>query len=368
VADTATVVPYLAVADARRALDWYTEAFGARRLADPIVMPDGRIGHAELEVGASVLMLSDESPDIGVAAPAPGQGSSVTIHLAVPDVDVTLARVLAAGARLERPAADHDYGRNAVIRDPFGHRWMISGMPMVSSPRHGDLGYVSLWVPNVQRAARFFSIVLGWRYGPGSVAQGRQVEGPRLHHGLWGDQHRSNLFLCFAVEDIASAVERVRVAGGTAAEPQEEPYGLISECVDDQSSPFALFEPPAGTRPAGEGGPAPVASGEVAYITMEVVDSSRARAFYASVLGWSYLPGHVEDGWQVEDVEPMVGMSGGHAVATSLPMYRVQDIDDAVARVRAGGGTATDPQPRPHGISSECVDDQGTRFYLGQLP
>jgi predicted enzyme related to lactoylglutathione lyase len=60
-------------------------------------------------------------------------------------------------------------------------------------------------------------------------------------------------------------------------------------------------------------------------------------------------------------------LSGGHDVTTVLPMYRVDDIDDAVARVRAAGGSATDPENQPYGLSSECVDDQGTRFYLGQL-
>ena len=63
----------------------------------------------------------------------------------------------------------------------------------------------------------------------------------------------------------------------------------------------------------------------------------------------------------------MTGMHGGHDVATGVPMYRVDDIEAAVARVRAAGGTATDPERQPYGISAECVDDQGTRFYLGQL-
>ncbi len=105
----------------------------------------------------------------------------------------------------------------------------------------------------------------------------------------------------------------------------------------------------------------------LAYVTMEVEDSSRARAFYGAVLGWRFAAGRVADGWQVEAVEPMVGLSGGHDRATVLPMYRVEDIAAAVARVRAAGGNATDPEAQPYGISATCVDDQGTRFYLGQL-
>ena len=130
----AAVTPYLAVAGADRALDWYADAFGARRRGEPIVMPDGRIGHAELEIAGGVVMLSEEHPEIGVVAPVPGQGVPVTIHLEVADVDAVIGRAVEAGADLDRPAADYDYGRNGVIRDPFGHRWLISGPALVSAP------------------------------------------------------------------------------------------------------------------------------------------------------------------------------------------------------------------------------------------
>jgi predicted enzyme related to lactoylglutathione lyase len=92
----------------------------------------------------------------------------------------------------------------------------------------------------------------------------------------------------------------------------------------------------------------------------------RARAFYGSVLGWRFRPGRVEDGWQVDDVAPMTGLSGGHGQATTVPMYQVDDIEAAVRRVRDGGGSASDPEVQPYGITSTCTDDQGTRFYLGQ--
>ncbi len=237
--------------------------------------------------------------------------------------------------------------------------------------RSGDIGYVSLWVQDVERAARFFSSVLGWRYGPASGPQGRQVQGLSLSHGLWGGEGHCTLFVCFAVDDIDAAVDRVRRAGGTSEPPHSEPYGTIAECLDDQGVRFAVFEPPGGT--AGRAGEISRAGrngslhGDLAYVTMEVVDSSRARYFYESVLGWEFVPGRIDDGWQVEDVVPMVGVSGGHDVATTVPMYRVDDIAAAVRRVREAGGTAADPESQPYGISAICADDQGTRFYLGQL-
>lgn len=363
----ATISPYLAVAGAESALEWYADAFGARIVGDPIVMPDGRIGHAELDIAGALLQLAEENPAMGVTAPVPGHGATVTINLEIDDVDAVLERAVSLGADLERPPADYAYGRNGVVRDPFGHRWLISGSPVPIGPRHGDVGYVSLWIPDVERAASFFSRVLGWRYRPAGGSPGRQVEGLSLHHGLWGGEAHSTLFCCFAVDSLDDAVQRVRNAGGHAEEPLLEPYGLISSCTDDQGVRFALFEPPGGVahgEPTSRNGSVP---GDLAYVTMEVVDSARARAFYSSVLGWSVTPGRVADGWQVEGVSPMVGLSGGHEVATTVPMYRVDDVEAAVRAIRDAGGSSTDPEHFPYGITATCTDDQGTRFYVGQL-
>ena len=367
------VVPYLAVADAPRALAWYARAFHARPRGEPIVMPDGRVGHAELEVAGHVLMLSDEHPEIGVVAPVPGAGATVTLHLTVDDVDAVAARAVDAGAELERPPADHPYGRNAVLRDPFGHRWLVaSAVPLAPAGgeraglRPGDLAYVALWVPDVERAAAFFGAVLGWTYAPGSGPQGRQVNDVTPRHGLWGGQQHSTLFLCVAVDDVDAAVARVRAAGGRAEPPREEPYGRVADCVDDQGLPFAMVQSPAGA--AGEGvSPAGHRPGDLAYVVMEMVDSARSRAFYGSVMGWRFSPGRTPGGWNVEGVAPMVGMTGGQDRPTIVPMYRVDDIVLAVERVRGEGGTATDPERQPYGVSALCTDDQGTRFYLGQL-
>ena len=235
-----------------------------------------------------------------------------------------------------------------------------------AAPRTGAIAYVSLWVPDVERAAAFYSAVLGWRYAPGSAPQARQVEGVVPRHGLWGGQEPSTLFLCFAVDDVAAAVRRVRQAGGEARQPREEPYGLVADGTDDQGVRFALVEPPSGAW--GDRGAATGANpGDLAYVSMVVPDSGRARAFYGSVLGWRFSGGHAADGWQVDDVVPMVGVAGGGEEAFTMPMYRVDDIAAAVERVRAAGGTATTPERQPYGVTSVCTDDQGTRFHLGEL-
>jgi predicted enzyme related to lactoylglutathione lyase len=179
--------------------------------------------------------------------------------------------------------------------------------------------------------------------------------------------------LCYAVDDLEAAVERVRSAGGQAGDPTDEPFGRVAECEDGQGLDFALYQLPAeGIVPVTDASTdvRPVnglGHGDLCYITIETTDSGRDRAFYGAVLGWEFAPGRVDDGWGVTDSAPMVGLHGGQPQVTVVPMYRVDDIEAAVARVRAGGGTSTDPEAQPYGISAECVDDQGTRFYLGQL-
>ena len=380
----AAVVPYLIVDGARRALDWYVSALGATRRGEPIVMADGRIGHGELELRGSVLYLADESAESQVAAPRPGGPATVSFAFEVPDVDASVDRAVAAGAVLERPLADNPYGRNAVVRDPFGHRWIISSVTTAPSPvtagpddrsaagghgervRSGDIGYVSLWVPDAERASTFFGKVLGWSFEPEVAGHSRQVADRELHHGVDGGHERSSLFLCFVVDDVDEAVRRVRSAGGEADEPGEQPFGTAAMCVDIEGTPFSIYQPPPGQR-----GPRLAVNGtkqgDVSYITMEVTDSAPVRAFYGAVLGWQFNPGRVEDGWGPADVVPMTGLHGGHEVTTVLPMYLVDDIYGAVARVRAAGGSAPEPERQPYGLSAQCVDDQGTRFSLGQL-
>jgi len=120
------VVPYLCVNGADAAIAFYRSVFGATermRMAEP----DGRIGHAELEVGTAVIMLSDEFPDLGIRAPKTIGGTPVTLTLYVEDVDEVFAWAIAAGATALRPLKDQFYGdRTGTFEDPFGHRWSVA--------------------------------------------------------------------------------------------------------------------------------------------------------------------------------------------------------------------------------------------------
>lgn len=232
-------------------------------------------------------------------------------------------------------------------------------------PAEGDLGYASIWVPDVVRAEAFYGAVLGWRFAPGSIPQGRQVTGlPSQHIGLWGGRERSGTLASFAVEDAIETVHRIRAAGGTAAEPNQEPYGLAAMCADDQGMPFSVFQSPTAER-----GPVPGAgNGEIVYLTFEVADTAKFRDFFTIVFDWRFSQGHAGgDRFTIHGVHPLSGVAGGHQQTTIVPQYVVDDIDAAVARVRAAGGSADEPQNQPYGRSTECADDQGTRFYLAQL-
>ncbi|MBK9166222.1 MAG: VOC family protein [Bryobacterales bacterium] len=120
-----TITPYLCCRDAAQAVDFYQRAFGAVELYR-LSEPGGRIGHAEISFGGAVVYLSDEYPGFGCAAPS-GETNSVTLHLTVPDVDALVRQAAAAGATAVREPKDEFYGhRSATLKDPFGHRWMVS--------------------------------------------------------------------------------------------------------------------------------------------------------------------------------------------------------------------------------------------------
>ena len=121
-----SVTPYLVVAGAARAIAFYNQAFGATEV---LRIPDDRggIGHAEITIGNSHVMLSDEYPEVGARAPGTLGGSPVSLLLYVADVDQTVERAVAAGATVQRPIEDKFYGdRSGSLVDPFGHIWHVS--------------------------------------------------------------------------------------------------------------------------------------------------------------------------------------------------------------------------------------------------
>jgi PhnB protein len=121
-----TVTPYLIVDGAARALEFYKKAFGAQEVMR-FDAPGGKIGHAEIRIGNSPIMLADEFPEMDAKGPPAFGGSPVSLHLYVADVDALAKRAVDAGAKLTRPIADQFYGdRLGSVTDPFGHVWHIA--------------------------------------------------------------------------------------------------------------------------------------------------------------------------------------------------------------------------------------------------
>jgi PhnB protein len=121
-----TVTPFMTVKDCARAIEFYKQAFGAeeRGIAKD---PSGKVMHAEIKIGDSVIMMGDECPEFGAVSPHTVGGSSMGLHIYVADVDGAFARAVKAGAKVEMPVTDQFWGdRYGKLRDPFGHKWSIA--------------------------------------------------------------------------------------------------------------------------------------------------------------------------------------------------------------------------------------------------
>lgn len=122
----AGVTAYLIIRDAARALEFYKKAFGAKELMR-FPAPGGKIGHAEIKIGEGVVMLADESPEMGHKSPQTLGGTAITLMFYVADVDAQFAKAVAAGGTVKQPVKDQFYGdRSGTITDPFGHIWTIA--------------------------------------------------------------------------------------------------------------------------------------------------------------------------------------------------------------------------------------------------
>lgn len=121
-----SVTPYLFIKGAARAIDFYKNVFGAAEVVR-MAAPNGQIMHAELKIGDSMIMMSDENPQIGALSPLSIGGTASGLHLYVPDVDAVIEKAVGAGAKPVRPVQDQFYGdRSGTVIDPFGHMWSVA--------------------------------------------------------------------------------------------------------------------------------------------------------------------------------------------------------------------------------------------------
>jgi predicted enzyme related to lactoylglutathione lyase len=190
--------------------------------------------------------------------------------------------------------------------------------------------------------------------------------------GLWNGARSDGTvahgaILGYRVNDVAAVAVRVRSAGGATKDPQERPYGLESDCVDNQGVSFYLHQ--LLDTPTDDDGDLANGRqhGDVGYMSLGVPELALAEGFYGEVLGWTFTPGSHAQGRQIGGVTPMSGLWQTDAPGAVLA-YRVDDIQPAVAQVGTLGGTASSVEERPYGLAADnCVDDQGTIFHLLQL-
>lgn len=232
--------------------------------------------------------------------------------------------------------------------------------------RAGDVSHISLAVADLAAATTFLSGLFGWELDAHGL--GLEVT-PQV--GLWngdlGDGRTlRGVVLSYRVDDLAAAVAEVAELGGTATPPAARPYGLESTCADDQGTVFFLHQ--LDDNPIDDG--TDLANGrrhgDVAYLTITTASVHQAEAFYGSLLGWTTTPGSVEHGRQIEGIRPMAGFAQGEPQV--IASYRVDDIEEAAARVVELGGQVGPIEDRPYGRSMDrCLDDQGLPFGLIQL-
>jgi uncharacterized glyoxalase superfamily protein PhnB len=250
-----SMTPYLSCLDAAAAIEWYQTVFDAVLLGDPIIMDDGSVGHAELRVGDSVFMMAGEFPAENHLSPETLGGSTAAFQIYVPDADETYERAVAYGATALRPLAENYGARQGTIRDPFGHRWFVctalqaDDVPVEDAPgrRFGDVGYVTLEVPDGERAQRFYEALFGWTLHASGEPGSFHISSITPPAGIHGSpQHEPDVRLFFRVDDIEATAARIRELGGEVLTMTSYDSGGNAECVDDQGLRFDLFRPKPG--------------------------------------------------------------------------------------------------------------------------
>lgn len=147
-----SLTPYLIVRDAAKAIDFYKRAFDAKEIYR-MPTPEGKIGHCELQIGDSKIMMADEFPGMGATAPREGDGKSFSLLIYVNDVDFMFKRAIEAGAKVLRPLKDEFYGdRMGTLQDPFGHIWNLGMQVERVSPEELQRRANAIWSSNEHRA------------------------------------------------------------------------------------------------------------------------------------------------------------------------------------------------------------------------
>ena len=400
-----TATPYLAYQDASAAIEFYKKAFGAKERMR-LTEPGGKIGHAEIAIGNSVIRLSDEYADYGVISAQTLGASPMRINLHMPDVDALAKQAIAAGAKMVRPVADQFYGyRAGVFSDPFGYTWIISTFienvsteemqrrldemhkpsPPEQTPRVRPVpeGYHTitpyLVVQNAPALLDFVKQVFdakenfrstgsaGGMHADVELGDSRMMIGGGGPAYSWKGDSKPGAFHVY-VRDCDATYKRALAAGGTTIQPPaDQEYGERSASVKDAEGNHWYIATFKGEDYKWEG--APDVQPYMHPLRAEPVLNFVKRAFGAEELGRYASPDGV-----IHHVTVKIGdsyMEMGEAHGPYRPMQSmfylyVPNVDTLYQRaLQAGATSISEPADQPYGDRNAAVRDAfGNEWYI----
>jgi PhnB protein len=383
------VSTYLCFKNASAAIEFYKEAFGAKELMR-LAEPSGKIGHAEIQIGESVLMMSDEYPDYGALSPESIGGSPMRMHLDVEDVDAFAEQAVAAGATITRPIADQFYGdRAGQLADPFGYTWAISShirdVSIEEMQVHVDAfakqqsqktskgvreGFNSvtpyITVKQPDELINFVTQVFGATetFRTTGSAGGTHAE-YRIGDSMvmiGGAPHIDAMPVAIHmyIPDVDAAYQRAVDAGATPLfEPADQPYGERSGAVQDSTGNRWYI--------ATTFGPLTEIAEDLRTVTVyyHPIGAPRFIEFLEQAFGAKELMRHEEEGVllhakvQIGDSVVEMGESRGDSLPMPTAIYLyVEDCDAMYEQaLKAGATSMMAPSDQPYGDRNAWVKD-----------
>src|SRR5579863_9556630 len=400
-----TAVPYLCFKDASAAIEFYKKVFGATEVMR-LREPGGKIGHAEIRIGNSRIMMSDEYPDYGALSPESLGGSAVKMNLNVADVDAVVKQAVAAGARIIRPVEDQFYGeRSGQVADPFGYTWKVSTTKATLSveemQRRMDAmfqqptGEAELKVDPIRKGPRTLTPYVVIQDAPALVdflkkvfpteESFRSIGGAGGNHidvrvgdsalmigggggGVaWRGENQPMAFHVY-VEDTDAAYKRALEAGGVSiGAPADQPYGERSASVKDPFGNYWYIATSEGE--AYQPKDTPTVQPYLHPLRAEPVISFLKRAFGAEELARYASADGVVQHARVKIGDGRLEMGEAHGNYQPMPSMfylRVPDVDAVYKRaIQAGGTSIWEPAEQPYGDRVGGVKDPfGNQWYI----
>jgi PhnB protein len=396
---SSTLVPYLCYRDAAAAIEFYKRAFGATELMR-LVEPTGKIGHAELQIGNAVFMLSDEYPDYDAVSAETLGGSPIKLHLYVPDVDQFAERAIEAGATVIRPVTDEFYGdRTGTFQDPFGYRWSIAthqkDIPVADLQKAFDefLG-VGESKPKPARREGFHTVTPYLIVKPavelidfvtqafGAVESLRATGSAGGLHcevkigdsimmiGGGPDFDTRPAAIHLYVSDVDEVYARAIEAGATSmVEPSDQEYGeRVAGVRDIGGNEWYIAKPYD---------PSPIPDLRNVSLYFHPVGAPKFINFLENAFGAQVVERHQSDEGFVYHAKVRLGdsiveMGEAHdqwqPMQSAIYMY-VDDVDAAYKQALSAGATsALEPTDQPYGDRTAWVNDEfGNVWYLSTL-